>query len=337
MLSQDNPAGEVTAMRRRDFLSGCGTAIVSQAVHAQPSSPLRTVGVLMGPPEADLEAQARVTAFERGLEAVGWRKDFDVRLEYRWDASEGPQATEQAAALVARQPDVLLVNTPAGLAALQRMTQQIPIVFVQYLTQDGIKNLAKPGGNTTGFAMLDDTLDLKWLELLKEIAPDTRRVASMQNPEHPSWGRYTRSIMAAAPKLGMRAAPSPVRHEADIERNIAELAREPDGALIVLPATFNTTHRKLIIGHAAKHRVPATYPNRFYALDGGLASYGGDLPDLMRQAATYVGYILRGARPPDVPVQQTMKLELVLNLKTAKALGLAISPVLVVRADEVIE
>ncbi len=205
---------------------------------------------------------------------------------------------------VAREPDAVLVNTPAGLRALRQITSQTPIAFVQYAAQGVIRSLAPPGGDTTGFAILDDTLDHKWLEFLKEIAPETRRVAFIQNPEHPSWERYTRSITAAAPKLGMQTFPVAARDEVEVERAIAEFSREPNGGLVVLPATFNTTHRKVIIAQAAQHRLPAIYPNRFYAVDGGLISYGGDLPDLMYRAATYVDRILRRkprrlARPAD--------------------------------------
>ena len=176
-------------MRRRSLLGliGGGAALVACEVHAQSSEPVRRVGVLMGPPEGDVEAQARALGFRRGLEAAGWREGRNVSLEFSWDASEGVGATERAAALVAREPDVILVNTPAGLRALRQLTRGIPIVFVQYVTQEAIGSLAPSGGNTTGFAMLDDTLDSKWLEFLKQIASETRRVAFMQNSEHPSW------------------------------------------------------------------------------------------------------------------------------------------------------
>jgi putative tryptophan/tyrosine transport system substrate-binding protein len=325
-------------MRRREVLKLLGGAagVWPFAASAQQER-VRRIGVLMGPPEGDSEGLARVTGFRRGLEAAGWREGYNIQLEYRWGASEGTTATQQAAALVAQQPDIILVNTPAGLAALQRLSNSIPIVFVQFVSHGFVESTAKPGGNATGFTMLEDTLDEKWLELLSELSPNTRRVAFIQNPEHPSWHRYHRSIAAAAPKFGMAAIPSPVHDPSEIEHVIADLARDPGGALIVLPATFNTAHRKAIINGVARHRVPAVYPNRFYAVDGGLVSYGGDLPDLMRQAATYVDRVLRGVRPSDLPVQQTTKLELVINLKTARTLGLIVPPSLLARADEVIE
>ena len=324
-------------MRRRDCVAALLSGALSGTAPTYSHELARRLGVLMGPPEGDADGEARVAGLRHGLEAAGWIEGQKLHIEYRWGASEGQTAVARAADLLAQRPEVILVNTPAGLAAIQKLTTTLPVVFVQFVGEGFIESLARPGGNITGFTMLQERLDEKWLEILREIAPQTRRVAFMQNPDHPSWPLYHAAITATAPKLGMMAFPTRVRTAGDVEQAIAEFAREPDGAVIVLPATFNTAHRKLIIEQAARHRLPAIYPNRFYAADGGLVSYGGDLPDLMRQAASYVDRILRGADPGNLPVQQTTKLELVLNLKTASALGLKIPPSLLARADEVIE
>jgi putative ABC transport system substrate-binding protein len=302
---------------------------------------MRRIGVLMGSAESDLESVPRVTAFERGLMELGWVSGRNVLIDYRWAAGEPAHMQVLAKELVELQPDVLLASSTPVVAALGRETGTIPIVFVVVSDPIGsgfVESLPRPGGNMTGFINIESSLGGKWLELLKELAPRVSRVAVMFNPDTaPHAKYYLRPFELAAPSLAVKPSTLPVRSVSDIERAIFDLGHVPASGLIVLPDTFTTVHREVIISAAANSNVPAIYPFRFMAGDGGLISYGVDLIDLYRRAAPYVDRILKGGKPADLPVQQPTKFEFVINLKTAKALGLDISPTLLARADEVIE
>jgi putative ABC transport system substrate-binding protein len=235
---------------------------------------------------------------------------------------------------------VIFTNSPTALAAVKEATDAIPVVFVHVAdpVSDGfVASLARPGGNITGFAISEHTMSGKWLEALKEIAPRTQRVGFVQHLEHPSWSRYNQVIQELAPIVGVGAFPIGVRNLADLEEGVTSFSHQPHGALLILPDTFNTANRKVIIALAARQSLPAVSGNRAFAWDGGLMSYGGDLVDLSRRAASYVDRILRGTNARDLPVQQATRFDLILNLKTAKALGLTVPPMLLARADEVIE
>ncbi len=329
-------------MRRREILTtiGASTAWPLAAHSQQPDRP-RKIGVLMGLADGDPEGQARIAAFRRGLEDLGWTDGRNIQIEIRWAAGSIDRTHAYAADLVRQAPAVILVNTPPGLAALQRATQTIPIVFVQVLdaSESGVvANPARPGANITGFtSFYEFAMTGKWLGLLKEIAPHIKRIAAMQNPNHPSWSGYWRAIEAIAPSLGVRAQPAAVSEADQIDRAIDEIAREANSGLLVLPDTFNVVHRDRILSRAAHHRLPAIYPSRFFVTGGGLISYGADLVDQLRRSATYVDRILRGERPGDLPVQASTKFELVINLKTAKSLGLVVPVSLLVQTDDVIE
>jgi putative ABC transport system substrate-binding protein len=326
---------------RRDFIPLLGGAAAwPVAVRAQQAERIRRVGVLMGLAEADPEGRARIGAFRRALQDLGWVEDRNLRLDCRWAAGDVPRTQMLAAQLVTSTPEVIVVNTPPGLSALRKMTSSIPIVFAQVVdvSESGITNPAHPAANLTGFTSFY-TYDMggKWLGLLKEIAPSVARVAIMQNPNHPSWAGYQAALGVAASALGVQANPAPVNTPAEIDRALDSMALEPNVGLLVLPDTFTTVHRDRIIMLANRHMLPAIYPTRFFATGGGLISYGAHVVELVRLTATYVDRILRGAATHDLPVQSSTKLELVINLKTARALGLEVPPTLLARADEVIE
>jgi putative ABC transport system substrate-binding protein len=295
----------------------------------------------LGLAASDPEGQARVGAFRKVLNRLGWTEGGNLKVDYRWAAGDVARTRALAAELVSSAPEVIVVNTPPGLAALRDATSSIPIVFVQVLgaSESGVvANPARPEANLTGFThFYEYVMGSKWLALLKEMVPTLTRVAVMQNPDHPSWLGYRQSIAAAAPALGVQMIPAAVKAADDIDKALDELARTPESGLLVLPDTFTTVHRVRIVALAAKHRLPAIYPVRFFAAVGGLMTYGADVVELLGLAATYVDRILRGAAPHDLPVQATTKFELVINLKTAKALGLEVPPSLLARADEVIE
>ena len=329
-------------MKRREFitLSG-GAAMWPTGVRAQRTERMRRIGVLVGSAESDPESMPRVTTFERGLTELGWVSGRNVLIDYRWAAGEPANMQALAKELVELQPDVLLASSTPVVAALGRETGMIPIVFVVVSDPVGsgfIKSLARPGGNMTGFINIESSLGGKWLELLKELAPRISRVAVMFNPETaPHAEYYVRPFEVAASSLAVKPSTVPVRSVTDIEQAIFDLGRAPASGLIVLPDTFTTVHRRVIISAAANSNVPAIYPFRYMAGDGGLISYGVDLIDLYRRAAPYVDCILKGGKPADLPVQQPTKFEFAINLKTAKSLGLDVPPTLLARADEVIE
>jgi ABC-type uncharacterized transport system substrate-binding protein len=328
-------------MKRREFITLLGgVAAWPITANGQQLTRIRRVGLLTGLAQNDTEAQTRIKAFQQRLQELGWTEGQNVQIEYRWAAGNVGRTRVYAAELVALGPDVILVNTPPGLAALQKATHTIPIVFVQVVdaSESGAASIAHPGGNVTGFySYFAYTIVGKWLEILKEIAPHVRRVAILQNTDHPAWLGYLRAIKTIAPSFGVGVVAAGLQGPADIKPAIDDFAREPDGGLIVLPDSMTTANRKTIIELAAAHRLPATYPLRSFVKSGGLISYGADLVASFRQATSYVDRILRGAKPAELPAQQSTKLELVINLKTAKALGLTIPPTLLARADEVIE
>ena len=330
-------------MRRREFIAllGSGVAAWPLVAHAQQSSRTRRIGVLMGLTESDPEGQSRIAAFRKTLQGLGWTEGRDLRTDYYWAGGDIDRTHALAKELVSSAPDVIVVNTPPGLSALRLETHTIPIIFVQVLDASEstvVLNPARPESNVTGFTnFYEYAVSGKWLALLKEIAPSVSRVAILQNPNHPSWVGYQGSIAKTAPLLGVQPIPARVYTPADIDSVLDALAREPNGGLLVLPDTFTTVHRDRIVALADHHRLPAVYPLRFFATGGGLMAYGADLVELLRLSASYVDRILRGARPSDLPVQSLTKFELVINLKTAKALGLDVPPTLVARADEVIE
>ena len=329
-------------MRRRQFISFLGGAALAlpMAARAQQPQRMRRVGVLMGGAESDPQQQARVAAFRRGLRDLKWVEGVNIQLDIRWGASDAARIAAIATELVALAPDVIVGTVTPVLRALKQSTQAIPIVFagVSDPVGDGfVASLAKPGGNITGFSSADAGLGGKWLQLLKEMSPGLTRAAALFNPDTGAHSIFWPALQAAAPSLGVTMIRSEVRDGAAIENAIAALAGIPGAGLVVMPDAFTSLHRDLIIAAAARHRVPAIYFIRTFADDGGLMAYGPDYADMYRRAASYVDLILKGAKPADLPVQAPVKFEFVLNLKTAAALGLAVSPTLMGRADEVIE
>jgi putative tryptophan/tyrosine transport system substrate-binding protein len=289
----------------------------------------------------DPEASARVTALAQGLQQLGWTVGRNIRIDYRWDAMDADRSRRHAAELVALQPDVVLAVGAPAVVALQQGARTVPMVFVNIVDPVGagfVDSLAQPGGNLTGFIAFEYVISAKWLELLKEIAPQLKRVAVLREPDIASGIGQLAVIQAAAPSFGVEVRPVGVRDADEIERAVTAFARSPNGGLIVTGSTLSAVHRNLIIALAARHRLPAVYAFRYHATSGGgLISYGPDTTDPFRRAAGYVDRILKGEKPADLPVQAPTKYELVINLKTAKALGLDVPTTLLARADEVIE
>jgi putative tryptophan/tyrosine transport system substrate-binding protein len=332
----------VSRMRRREFIifGGSAAAVWPLAAPAQQSNRLRVVGVLLAMAPDDPEAQLRVKAFETGLRELGWTEGRNLRLEYRWAPGDATLLRSQATELVGVAPDLILATSTPVLAAL-RQDKPLPIVFVQVTDPVGggfVPNLARPGGSLTGFTSFEFTIGSKWLEALKHVAPAITRVALIFNPDTAPFAHlFWQPVEDAAPSFDAEPIQAPVRDVGEIERTIAAFARNANGGLMVLPDVSTTNHRDLIIALAARHRLPAVYPFRYFAASGGLMSYGSDLADVYRRAASYVDRILNGAVPGDLPVQAPTKFEFVINLKTANALGLAVPPRWLGRADEVIE
>jgi putative ABC transport system substrate-binding protein len=331
-------------MRRREFVTILGGAAAAWplAARAQQDGRVRRVGVLMPFPEADPEIQARLAAFRQGLERLGWSEGRNVRIDYRFAPASGAldQAQKLAKELIALQPDVILGDSAPMAAALQRESRAIPIVFAAVSDPIGsgfIASLARPGGNLTGTLNYEASITGKWLAMLKEIAPGLARATFMANPKDGPYDYFLRAAEAAAQSLAIELVPSRVETAADIERAIESFARVPNGGLFLPPDTTTAVHRDLIIALAARHRLPAVYAARFFVTAGGLMSYSTDRVEMYRQAASYVDRILRGAKPADLPVQAPVKYQTILNLKTAKALGLTVPDLMIVRADEVIE
>ena len=327
-------------MRRREFVSLLGGAaawpLVAQAQQAE-----RRIGLLMGYAESDPEAQARVAAFRVGLQKLGWVEGRNIRIDTRWAALDAEAMQRFAKELVGLQPDVILAHTTPATLAVQQETRAIPIVFVQVVDPVGsgfVASFPRPGGNVTGFTTVEPTMGGKWLEVLKEIAPRVARVASLFNPATAPYSEhYLNSFKAAVASFGVEAIVAPVHDATTLESVITAQAREPNGGLIVMPDIFTTGHRSEITLLAARYRLPAVYPFRFFAELGGLLSYGNDPFDLAWRAANYADRILKGEKPSELPVQAPVKFELIINLRTAKALGLTVPDKLLAIADEVIE
>jgi putative ABC transport system substrate-binding protein len=328
-------------MKRRDFITLLGGTAVGWpfAARAQQAERMRRIGVFMPLAADEPESLARVGAFLQGLQELGWTDGRNVRIEYRWAARDA-ERRKYAAELVALAPDIILANGASTVAPLLQVTRSLPIVFVQVTDPVGagfVASLARPGGNATGFTVYEYSLSGKWLELLKQIAPGVTRVLVFRDPTIASGIGQFAAIQAVAPSLRMDIVPADVREAGEIERAVTAFAGQPNSGLIVLTGVSAIFHRKLFIALAARHRLPAVYPFRLIAAEGGLTSYGPDSIDPFRRAAGYVDRILKGEKPADLPVQAPTKLDLVINLKTAKALGLEIPPMLLARTDEVIE
>jgi putative ABC transport system substrate-binding protein len=329
-------------MNRRELMRLAGAAaVLPRAARAQQSGRVRRIGVLQSLAETDVEAQAWDTAFRKRLDELGWIDGRAVRIDYRWGAGNVERMQLFAKELVRLEPDVLLsVSTPAT-AALQQQTRMIPIVFAVVSDPVGsgfVASLAKPGGNITGFIDIEGSLSGKWLQLLREVAPRVSRVAFMFNPQTAPFARYyLDTFLSSASAMGIEPVEAAVRGVYDVEEIMTVLGRDAGAGVIIMPDTAMLVHRDLIHALAARDRMPVIYPYRFFVLGGGLMSYGVVVADLLRQAATYIDRILRGAKPADLPVQLPIKFELILNLMTARALGLDVPPTLIARADEVIE
>ncbi len=329
-------------MKRREFiiLLGGAAAACPFAVQAQQGERMRRIGVLINFASDDAEGQARLTAFREGLRQLGWTEGRNIGIDVRWGSGGAERIGRYAAELVALAPDVILAATSPSVAALQQTTHTVPIVFVQIADPVGagfVAGLAQPGGNTTGFTSFEYTLGPKWLELLKEIAPRVTRAGLLRDASSVGAIGLFGAVRAAAPSMAMDSSPLSLRDAGEIESGIAAFAREPNGGLIVLGAAGSVVHREQIVTLAARYRLPAVYPDHLFVTTGGLISYGPDRIDQYRRAASYVDRILKGEKPADLPVQAPTRYQLVINLKTAKALGLDVPPKLLALADEVIE
>jgi putative ABC transport system substrate-binding protein len=331
-------------MRRREFITFFGGAAAAWPLDAQAQQPerMRRIGVLMNLAEDDPEMKARIAAFLQGLEKRGWSEGRNVSMDIRFVRdSSVDQAQVPAKGLIALQPDVILAQSTPVVAALQRETRAIPIVFTAVADPIGsgfVASIPRPGGNITGLMLFEASVTGKWLAMLKEIAPRLERAAFVVNPKTaPYYNYYLRAAESLTPSLGIKLVPSLVENAADIEPTIEAFARTPNGGLLLTPDTTTTVHRDLIIALAARYRLPAVYSFRAFVAAGGLMSYGVDFVDMNRQAASYVDRILRGDKPADLPVQAATKFETTVNLKAAMGLGLTVPPGLLVAADEVIE
>jgi putative ABC transport system substrate-binding protein len=330
----------MSEIRRREFISllGAVAAAWPRAARAQQPDRVRRVGVLMGIAD-DLEGQARIAVFRRALQALGWSEGRNVQFIYRWSGGDVARARQFAKELLDLRSDVILANSTPVAAAVRETTRTTPTVFVQVsdpVTAGVVQSLARPGGNLTGFTNFEPSMASKWLELVKGIAPKIRRVAYLFNPNTAPL-LYARAVETAARLLSIKPFAAEVRNADEMEGVIEQFAREPDSALLVLPDLFTATNRRSIIALAASHSLPAVYPFRYFVASGGLMSYGIETLETYRQAASYVARVLKGENPGDLPVRQPTKFELVINLKTAKTLGLTVPPTLLARADEVIE
>jgi putative ABC transport system substrate-binding protein len=334
----------MAGLRRRDFIAAVGSTAVAWPLAARAQQPerMRRIGFISLVPENDPEARARITAFQHGLAALDWVEGRNIRIDYRFAAvGDAARIQSYVAELLNSAPDLIVANGTPVVAALKQATVTVPIVFAVIndpVGQGFITSLARPGGNITGFTLVDFEMVGKWLEMLREMAPSVRRAALMFNPETaPFYPVFLRQFGAPPASIGTKLAAAPVHNKADIEAAVAALALEPDGGLIVAADAFNATNRALIMTSVERQRLPAIYYLRQAVAEGGLMSYGPDTADIVRRSASYVDRILKGANPADLPVQQPIKYEMAINIKTAKALGLTIPDKLLARADEVIE
>ena len=330
----------IATMKRREFITLLGGAAAwPLAARAQQPNRMRRIGVFMNLASDDAEGQARNAAFLQGLQEAGWAVGRNVRIEYRWGAGDPELFRRYAAELVALAPDVILASG-ASMYALQQVTREVPIVFVQVPDPVGagiVLSMARPGRNATGFTRFEYGVSAKWLELLKEIAPRVTRAAVVRDPAIPTGTGQLGAIQSVAPSFGVELSPVDVRDVREIEGTVAAFARGSNGGLIVTASALAVVHREVIITLATRYKLPAVFFLRSFVTDGGLISYGPDSMDQFRRAAGYVDRILKGEKPADLPVQAPTKYELVINLKTARALGLDVPPTLLARADEVIE
>ena len=330
-------------MKRREFITLLGGAAAAWPLAARAQQPerMRHIGVLIGVAD-DAETKSWVAAFRKRLDELGWKVGSNLQIEERWTAGDPEQNRVFASELLAMKPDAIFAFSSVAVAALRQESRTVPIVFTAISDPVGsgfVESLARPGGNATGFTNFVPTMAAKWLEVLKEIAPQVQRAVLLFNPQTAPYVAqyYQRPFEAAAPSFGVQATAAVVHQTGEIEAAIADVVREPGGGLVVPPDNFSYVHRELIFALAARHRLPAVYPFRFMAREGGLISYGVDLGETFPRAAEYIDRILKGTKPADLPVQAPTKFELAINVKTARALGLDVSPTLLARADEVIE
>jgi putative tryptophan/tyrosine transport system substrate-binding protein len=338
-----SPRRRGEAMRRREFMTllGGAAAVWPLAARAQQGERVRRIGVLMGFPN-DAQGQARITVIRQELSKLGWAEGRNAHMDIRWAAGDPELTQTYATELVRLEPDVIIANSSLGVNALLRETRTVPVIFMAVpdpIGQGFVESLAHPGSNATGFSLIDFPMVAKWLQILKELSPGISRVAFMFNPSSFPGGEavYRVPFVAAAPSFGIEPRLALVHTRTDVETTLLAIAREPGGGLIIPPDLFTIAHRELIIGLAARHRLPTIYGLSLFATEGGLISYGPEPIDLHRRAVRYVDRILRGERPADLPVQTPTKFELIINLKTAYALGLTVPPNLLALADEVIE
>ena len=328
-------------MRRREFTLLGGTTVTWPiATWAQQRGQVARLGVLMSAAANDPDGDARITAFRQALQRLGWTEGQSVQIDVRWAGGDAALDRKFAAELVALKPDVILATASQTVAALQAVTQTVPIVFAHAADPVGggfVNSLARPGGNATGFVLFEYSMAAKWLELLKEIAPNVTRVAVLRDPAIAAGTGQFGAIQSVAPSLGMELTAVNVRVPGEVERAISAFASSPNGGLIVTAAPLAMARRDLIVTLAARHKLCATYNLRTYVTAGGLISYGTNIPDLYRRAAGYIDRVLKGEKPSDLPVQAPTKFETVINVKTAKALGITMPASLLTRADEVIE
>ena len=331
-------------MRRRQFIALLGGSATAAAwplkARAQKGDFVKRIGILMNLAADDSEGQTRLAVMLQGLRELGWIDGENVRIDPRWAAADDDRFRSYAGELVALMPDVILAATGPAVAALQHITRTVPIIFVIVIDPVGggfVSSLARPGGNTTGFTVYEYSISAKWLELLKRIAPNLSRVAVIRDPTLVSGTGQLAAVQAVAPSFDVELSPVDVRDSNEMQTAIAAFARSPGGGLIVSASPSARIHQKLLIALAAKYKLPAIYYARYFVDAGGLISYGPDFADQFRRAASYVDRILKGEKPADLPVQAPTKYELVINLETAKALGIEMPPTLLARADEVIE
>jgi putative ABC transport system substrate-binding protein len=328
-------------MKRREFITLVGGAAAwPLTAPAQQRERVRRIGVLMNRAADNPEGQDRLAAFHQGLQEFGWNVGRNVRIDTRWSEDNVDRSAKYAAELVALTPDIILASGTLAVTALQRISRTLPIVFAVVTDPVGaglVDSLARPGGNATGFMIYEYSLVAKYLELLKEIAPSVTRVAIIRNAAHPAGTAAFAALQNAAQSLGLEVSPVGIRDPGEIERSVAAFARSPNGGLIVTQTASASLYRDLIIAVAAQYKLPAVYTLRHDVIGGGLISYGPDVIEQFRQAAAYVDRILKGVKPADLPVQAPTKYQLMINLKTAKALGLTVPPSLLATADEVIE